>query len=140
MRLGELQRVEVHAGRLVLPDTKNGDRRAIPTHPQLKRLGLLKVLPLTSVRSTLQKGFNRARTRARLPHIHIHDLRHSAASEMVNAGVDLYTVGKVLGHRDSRSTQRYSHLRDDTLQAAVGNIGKKPRTTPAESPKKKATG
>jgi hypothetical protein len=31
-------------------------------------------------------------------------------------------------------------LRDDTLQAAVGNIGKKPRTTPAESPKKKATG
>ena len=29
-------------------------------------------------------------------------LRHSAASEMVNAGVDLYTVGQVLGHRDSR--------------------------------------
>jgi site-specific recombinase XerD len=97
------------------------------------------MLPFTSNESTLQRGFQRARARAKLPHIRIHDLRHSAASEMVNAGVDLYTVGKVLGHRDSRSTQRYAHLRDDTLTTAVGQIGKKPRTQP-EPESKQVTG
>jgi site-specific recombinase XerD len=46
---------------------------------------------------------------------------------MVNAGVDLYTVGKVLGHRDQRSTARYAHLTHATLTAAVGAIGMKKR-------------
>jgi integrase len=123
MRLGELQRVKVRRGALELTDTKNGDRRAIPVHPQLRRL--LKHLPLTAPKITLQRAFERARVRAGLPHIHIHDLRHSAASEMVNAGVDLYTVGKVLGHRDSRSTERYAHLRHQTLVDAVSKIGRK---------------
>jgi site-specific recombinase XerD len=45
----------------------------------------------------------------------------------VNAGVDLFTVGKVLGHRDARSTARYSHLSADTLAVAVGKIGTKRR-------------
>lgn len=123
MRLGELQRVQVEGDALWLADTKNGDRRAVPVHPRLKRW--VKFLPLTAPKITLQRAFQRARVRAGLPHIHIHDLRHSAASEMVNAGVDLYVVGKVLGHRDSRSTQRYAHLRHDTLADAVGRIGRK---------------
>jgi site-specific recombinase XerD len=55
--------------------------------------------------------------------LHIHDCRHSAASNMVNQGVDLYTVGKVLGHKDLRSTKRYSHLSVDTLTAAIRKIG-----------------
>ena len=46
---------------------------------------------------------------------------------MVNAGVDLYTVGKVLGHRDARSTARYSHLTPETLAEAIGRIGRKKR-------------
>lgn len=44
---------------------------------------------------------------------------------MVNAGVDLYTVGAVLGHRDPRSTKRYAHLTARTLADAVGTIGRK---------------
>ena len=48
-----------------------------------------------------------------------------AASEMVNAGVDLFTVGRVLGHRDPRSTGRYAHLTAESLAAAVAKIGKK---------------
>lgn len=47
------------------------------------------------------------------------DLRHSAASAMVNAGVDLYAVGRVLGHASHKTTMRYAHLNDDTLRAAV---------------------
>ena len=62
-----------------------------------------------------------------MDHVHFHDLRHSAASEMVNGGVALYTVGKVLGHRDARSTARYSHLTTETLAQAMNTIGRKKR-------------
>lgn len=123
MRLGELLRAEPSGSALVLHDTKNGDRRVIPVHPRATRL--LNRLPIEAPKITLQRAFERARVRAGLPHIRLHDLRHSAASEMVNAGVDLYTVGAILGHRDARSTKRYAHLRHDTLADAVGKIGQK---------------
>jgi integrase len=121
LRLGELYSVQAMDGALVLADTKNGDRRAIPAHPRIAHL--LRLLPLTAPKITLQRAWQRARAVAGLEHVHFHDLRHSAASEMINAGVDLYTVGRVLGHRDARSTQRYSHLTPGTLAAAVGRIG-----------------
>lgn len=137
MRLGELMRVEVRDGALHLSDTKNGDRRSIPAHPRIA--SCLPYLPLTAPKSTLQRGWQRARLAAKLPHIHLHDLRHSAASEMVNAGVDLYTVGAVLGHKDPRSTKRYAHLTQQTLADAVGRIGKNLPHTAPEADKKKAT-
>ena len=56
-------------------------------------------------------------------------LRHSTASEMINAGVDLYTTGGVLGHNSAVSTKRYSHLATKTLKSAVALVGKKARTT-----------
>lgn len=37
----------------------------------------------------------------------------------MNSGVDLFTVGRLLGRRNVQSTQRYSHLANDTLLAAV---------------------
>jgi site-specific recombinase XerD len=42
---------------------------------------------------------------------------------MINAGVDLYTVGGVLGHKSQVSTARYAHLAQAKLKAAVGRIG-----------------
>lgn len=68
---------------------------------------------------TIQHGWERAIRVARLPGLRIHDLRHSAASFMVNAGIDVFAVGKVLGHASYQSTQRYAHLANDTLLAAV---------------------
>ena len=73
-----------------------------------------------------------------MDHVRLHDLRHSAASEMVNEGVDLYTVGVVLGHKDPRSTARYSHHRADTLAAAVGKIGRKSSHIPDAKGRPKA--
>lgn len=137
MRFGELLRVEVSGDALHLSDTKNGDRRSIPVHARLKPL--LRYLPLSAPRSTLQRGWQRARKAAKLPLLHLHDLRHSAASEMINAEIDLYTVGAVLGHKDPRSTKRYAHLRHGTLLAAVGTIGRK-SPHKGGSDKKKATG
>jgi len=48
-----------------------------------------------------------------------HTLRHTAASRRVMAGVDLYTVKKILGHRDTSTTERYAHLAPGFLQEAV---------------------
>ena len=68
---------------------------------------------------SIKHGWQRAIRVANLPGLRIHDLRHSAASFMVNSGVDLFAVGKVLGHASYQSTQRYAHLANDTLLAAV---------------------
>lgn len=136
MRLGELYQVAVEGDLLVLHDTKNGDRRAVPVHPRIRHL--LRFLPLSAPKITIQRAWERARDAAGLQGVRFHDLRHSAASEMVNAGVDLYTVGKVLGHRDSRSTERYSHLTAGTLADAVLKIGQKSPHNGSAAPTKKA--
>lgn len=136
MRLGEILRTQIDHGGLYLADTKNGSRRAIPVHPKLERL--IKHLPFTAPKITLQRCWERARARVGLAHMHLHDLRHTTASEMINAGVDLYTVGAVLGHKDARSTQRYAHLRPATLAAAVGMIGQKTPHKASAPDKKKA--
>jgi integrase len=124
MRLSELLRVRVDRGLLLLEDTKNGDVRAIPIHHKIAHL--VHMLPLQAKRHTIQVAWMRARDRAGVSGT-FHDLRHSAASEMVNAGVPLFEVGAVLGHRDTRSTKRYSHLTAARLQQAVNTIGRKPK-------------
>ncbi|MFT0547815.1 tyrosine-type recombinase/integrase [Allopusillimonas ginsengisoli] len=75
--------------------------------------------------SKIGKYFRRAREKTGMPWLRFHDLRHSAASAMINAGVDLYTVGAVLGHKSAASTKRYSHLATDSLRAALERIGQK---------------
>lgn len=123
LRMGELYRLEVVDGMLVLADTKNGEPRAVPAHPRITTC--LRHLPLTMNRSTLQRDWQRARAASVGEGVRFHDLRHSTASAMVNAGVPLHTIGAVLGHRDPRSTMRYSHLKRDTLADAVAMIGRK---------------
>lgn len=136
LRLGELRTAELERGLIMLRDTKNGDVRAVPPHPKIAHL--VDRLPLKTSKSTIQHAFARARAAAGMPEVHFHDLRHSAASAMVNAGVNLYVVGQILGHRDPRSTKRYAHLNAATLAAAVGTIGQKRPHTIGATPKKKA--
>ena len=68
---------------------------------------------------SIKHGWQRAIRVAKLPGLRLHDLRHSAASFMINNGVDLFTVGKVLGHANVASSSRYSHLNNQTLLLAV---------------------
>jgi integrase len=55
-------------------------------------------------------SWNAARIRAGMPDLRVHDLRHSFASFLVNAGRSLYEVQELLGHADIRTTSRYAHL------------------------------
>lgn len=123
MRLGELGRVEVDGDMLHLPDTKNGDRRSVPIHPKIRTC--VDYLPLSMPRSTLHKYLKAARKTTGIVGNRFHDLRHSTASEMINGGVSLSTVGAVLGHKDPRSTARYAHLTAGTLAGAMSSIGKR---------------
>lgn len=51
-----------------------------------------------------------------------HDLRHTAASLMASQGVNLYTIGTVLGHAQAKTTQRYAHLTDDARRQAMESV------------------
>jgi integrase len=68
---------------------------------------------------SIKRAWSKAIEEAGLSGLRLHDARHSAASFMINAGIDLFAVGRVLGHADHKSTMRYSHVADATLQAAV---------------------
>ena len=49
----------------------------------------------------------------------LHDLRHTFASRLVMAGVDIRTVQELMGHKSINVTMKYSHLADDHRKAAV---------------------
>jgi integrase len=65
----------------------------------------------------------RIRRRAGLPDVRLHDLRHSYASFLVNQGVSLFVVQQLLGHSQSRTTQRHAHLAPKTLLDAAEIVG-----------------
>ncbi len=62
------------------------------------------------------------RTFAGLDDVRAHDCRHTFASHAVMSGLDLYTVGRLLGHADIGSTERYAHLADGHVREAAGHI------------------
>lgn len=127
MRLGEIIGAEILSGQaFLLVDTKNGDRRIVPAHPRI--LCCLRYYPIQYKKRWIQRQYSDAAKAVGMGHLHFHDIRHSAASEMINSGATLYEVGAVLGHRSAQSTKRYAHLATDTLAAAIGLIGRKSRT------------
>jgi integrase len=68
---------------------------------------------------SLHFPWTRIKQRAILDDLRLHDLRHSFASFLVNEGVSLYVVQGLLGHTQPRTTQRYAHLAQDTLNKAA---------------------
>ncbi len=136
MRVSELlstrwEHVDIDRRTLFVPTSKTGRTRYVPLAQAaldvIERLprkdGAVYLFPSPKCPkthlTTIKHGWQTARDAASLPGLRIHDLRHSAASFMVNSGVDLFAVGKVLGHANVASSARYSHLAQDTLLAAV---------------------
>jgi integrase len=71
-------------------------------------------------RTDFKGPWMRIKKAAKLPKdFRLHGLRHHFASSLVSAGIDLYTVQKLLCHKDAAMTQRYAHLANKTLRDAV---------------------
>ncbi len=70
----------------------------------------------------IRRPFKRALQEARIEGFVFHDLRHTFASHLVMAGVDLVTVREFLGHKRMEMTLRYAHLVPDHKRAAINRL------------------
>lgn len=71
----------------------------------------------------IERSWRAIRTRAGLEDVRLHDLRHSAASDMLAAGLSLPIIGHVLGHKNTQTTARYAHLADQARRDAARIMG-----------------
>lgn len=76
-----------------------------------------KVFPVSA--SSVRQAFEKAVVEAKLDDFRFHDLRHSFASRLVQNGVDLYSVSKMMGHSTIQMTERYSHHSPASLLPCV---------------------
>jgi len=125
--------VNAESGNATLEDTKTGRSvRAIPapalqlvvSQPRLQGSpyvfpGRVKGQPLRE----LQRLWYAVRIEAKLEGVRLHDLRHSVASFAGGQGYSLFFIGKMLGHKDQRSTARYAHLADDARKSMADDVG-----------------
>jgi integrase len=121
--------VDMKNRRLYLRETKNGALRILPI-PE-SALTVLGSLPEGKASDLVFTGVDPAHlsvytkrvfVRLGISDASFHTLRHTAASWMVQQGVDLYAVGQILGHKTPRMTQRYAHLSPDYMAGAVGKL------------------
>src|SRR5262245_39017301 len=128
------EHVDLEASTLLVPLSKSGKPRYVFLNaaaanilrsiPRLPGNSYVFPSPITGRPSaSLHFPWQRIRTRAGLPDARLHDLRHSFASALVNDGWDLYTVQRLLGHANAKATQRYAHLRRETLAEAAEAMG-----------------
>jgi integrase len=124
--------VDFSIGCLRLADSKTGQKIVMLGAPALQTLASLSkqegsdyVFPAMKGNIHyvgLPKAWERIRKQAGLDDVRLHDLRHSFASVGAGAGMGLQVVGKLLGHKDPKTTARYSHIADDPARAAADRI------------------
>ena len=138
MRQGEIlnlqwQDVDFARSTLVVMKSKNGMRRTLPLNSVVYELlaakqaktgateGRVFTTPLGNELKVrfLVREFCKARDRARIPDFRFHDLRHTFATRLVQRGVDLYKVQRLLGHKTQHMTQRYAHHSPESLRDGV---------------------
>jgi integrase len=86
----------------------------------------------------LRRGFNLAVKKTGLKHLRFHDLRHTFATRLIQAGVDLYTVQKLGRWKNISMVMRYAHHYPESLRSGVevlDTINKKIRTKLGQSKK-----
>lgn len=125
VRRGQMLRIhgekQVIDGWLHLDRTgKSAKPLVIPLHPRVRSIAERMPLPITN--RMLRDDFEAARAAIGLPHVRWHDLRHTCASWLVQAGVPLTTIRDLLGHSTIAVTQRYAHLAAAHLLDAVSRL------------------
>ncbi|MBU2606174.1 MAG: integrase arm-type DNA-binding domain-containing protein [Alphaproteobacteria bacterium] len=114
---------------MILPDSKTGRRRIALSPAVLDILGQIPRRPDNpyvvcgknpgEANTDLQRPWRRIREEAKLNDVRIHDLRHTYASWCLAAGHSLFLTGRLLGHTQAETTNRYAHLADSTQRDAV---------------------
>ena len=125
--------VDLEAGCLRLKESKTGGKIVYLPAPALEVLSSIprhapNPYVLVSGRTegslrNLNTPWYRLRERAKLTDVRLHDLRHTFASFGAGAGFSLPVIGKMLGHTQPQTTQRYAHLAEDPVRQAVEHIG-----------------
>lgn len=140
MRRGELLKlkwddIDFSKGFITIRDPKGGREQTIPLNSQTHDLLMnhpktdsLYIFPGKDGKQRVQvyRVVNRIKKRAGLPKNFrpLHGLRHTYASMLASSGqVDMYTLQKLLTHKNPIMTQRYAHLRDETLRKASNLAG-----------------
>jgi len=135
MRRGELlgvrkKDVDFSGNFIYLEKTKSGAHRQIPILSEVRAIltrlafGVEEEALLFRNRTgeplrDLRTPFKRALSLAGIKGFRFHDLRHTFASDMVMAGVDIFTVSKLLGHASVQTTMIYAHLSPDHNKAEM---------------------
>ncbi|MTW16615.1 tyrosine-type recombinase/integrase [Rhodoplanes serenus] len=131
----EWSQVDVGRGLLNLPDSKTGKKTVVLGAPAaavlagLPRVGKFVIAGETAgqkdetPRHDIKKPWSRITARAGLVGLRLHDLRHSFASIGVGSNLNLPVIGKLLGHTQARTTQKYAHLAIDPVKRAADMIG-----------------
>lgn len=140
LRVGEILTLSHHDVNLIqrtlcveAATTKNGLARTLPLsvraealiREQLARRRVISPLVFGNrkggVRTlgTINRAFRQALRRARIVDFRFHDLRHTFATRLCQAGVDLYIVQRLLGHQDPKMTQRYAHHCTESLRSSM---------------------
>jgi len=138
MRMGEMleltwRGVDFSRRTVTVLRSKNGERRTIPVNETVLRV-LKEKAKVRSLASDLifcsksftpmesghlRRSFRLALTKAKIDEFHFHDLRHTFATRLVQAGIDLYKVQQLLGHKSPFMTQRYAHHYPESLRDGV---------------------
>jgi integrase len=129
-------RVDINNRIILLDKTKNGERREIPVNNTLYETlsGMVRNIHCPYVfynpktlkpYDNVKRSFATALRKSHILDFHFHDLRHTFASRLVMAGIDLTTVKELLGHKDIKMTLRYSHLSQAHVKNAVSVLDKK---------------
>ena len=129
------EHVDIERAFLRLPDSKTGQKVLYLNAPALEVLAELPRVdgnPFVicgeregSHLVNLQKPWRRIRSQAGLDDVRLHDLRHSYASIGAAGGLSLPMIGKLLGHAQAATTERYAHLAADPVRAANEAIGQR---------------
>ncbi len=144
MRMGEIlslrwDTVDLFRRTVTILHSKNGDKRTIPLNGHMFALLKKKLKDRTSSSEWifpsqagtmrdghgLRRAFRKALKTATIHDFHFHDLRPSFATQLIQAGVDLYKVQKQLGHRSPVMTQRYAHHCSESLRDGVNVLDRK---------------
>ncbi len=129
--------VDLSRRTVTLIETKNGEIRTLPLNPTACELltrinrgrnGSEYVFP--SETGSKRNGRNvlraiySAKVKSGIDHVCVHDLRHTFASRVSQAGIDLYSNSKLMGHKSTKMTTRYAHHNPESLRPAVEALEK----------------